>query len=84
LRVEHCDDLQEEGLDGAQRRGATKILPHAPPRSILLTPNLVISNAAIYWTLVVQDIDVVDSPEPWFTSRGEQVVGSPAQHARAR
>jgi hypothetical protein len=33
--------------------------------------NLMIWNAAIYCTLVVQDIVIVGSAEPWLISRGE-------------
>jgi hypothetical protein len=38
--------------------------------------NMMIWNAAIYCTLVVQDIVIVGSAEPWFMSRGENAVAS--------
>jgi hypothetical protein len=38
--------------------------------------NMMIWNAAIYCTLVVQDIVIVGSAEPWLMSRGENAVAS--------
>ena len=38
--------------------------------------NLMIWNAAIYCTLVVQDIVIVGSAEPWLMSRGENAIAS--------
>lgn len=38
--------------------------------------NLMILNAAIYYTLVVQDIVIVGSAEPWLISRGENAITS--------
>ena len=36
--------------------------------------NLMIWNAAIYCTLVIQDIVIVSSAEPWLISRGENAI----------
>jgi hypothetical protein len=40
--------------------------------------NLMISNDAIYWTLVVPDIVIGGSAEPWLISRGENAIVSRA------
>jgi hypothetical protein len=40
--------------------------------------NLMISNDAIYWTLVVPDIVIGGSAEPWLISRGENAIASRA------
>ncbi len=38
--------------------------------------NLMIWNAAIYCTLVVQDIVIVGSAEPWLISHGENAIAA--------
>jgi len=48
----------------------------------LASAQLMILNAAIYCTLVVQDIVIVRSAEPWLTSRGENTIASSALNYR--
>jgi len=76
-------DPWEDGLGSAQPRDAKKTLPRAPPRSCW---------HSIWWFGTRRSIPLwsfkmpfwLSYDEPWFTSRGEQVVGPPAQHSRAR
>jgi hypothetical protein len=60
-----------EGTRANAYRGFAGLLTNGSP-----VLNLTILNAAIYYTLVVQDIVIVGSAEPWLISRGENVITS--------